>query len=78
MTNLSYTFIMLFQVYFSDNIKDVSFDESFNIIEKVYNHWRLTDSLYARYDSMSSYVSIESYLKTNTDNIKFLISDMTK
>lgn len=34
MTNLNYTFIMLFQVYFSDNIKDVSFDESFVIVEK--------------------------------------------
>ena len=78
MTNLNYTFIMLFQVYFSDNIKDVSFDESFVIVEKVYNHWRLTDSLYARYDSMSAYVSIEDYLKTNIENIKFLISDMIK
>lgn len=78
MTNLSYTFIMLFQVYFSDNIKEVSFDESFNIIEKVFNHWRMTDILYSSFERMSEYESIESYLKLNSDNIKFLILDMTK
>ena len=78
MNNLSYTFTMLFLAYFSDNIKYLAYDESFSIVEKVYNHWRLTDSLYSRYDSISSHDSIDDYLKTNAENIKFLIADMTK
>lgn len=78
MTNLSYTFTMLFIAYFSDNIKDLAYDDSFPIIEKVYNHWRITDVLYCNFERMSEHESIESYLKTNDENIKFLISDMTK
>ena len=76
MNNLSYTFTMLFLAYFSDNIKYLAYDESFSIVEKVYNHWRLTDSLYSRYDSISSHDSIDDYLKTNAENIKFLIADI--
>lgn len=78
MNNLSYTFTMLFQVYFSDNIKDLTYDESFVIVEKVFSHWRLTDYLYGRFDHMSEYDSIDDYLKTYTQYIKNLISDMTK
>lgn len=78
MNNLSYMFTMLFLAYFSDNIKDLAYDESFAIVEKVFSHWRLTDSLYSRYDSTSSHDSIDDYLKINAKNIKFLIADMTK
>ena len=78
MTNLSYTFTMLFLAHFSDNMKVLACDESFKIAEKVFNHWRVTDALYGNFERMSEYVSIESYLKLNSDNIKFLILDMTK
>lgn len=78
MNNLSYTFTMLFIAYFNDNIKDLTYDESFVIVEKVFSHWRLTDSLYGSFERMSEYDSIDDYLKINAENIKFLISDMTK
>ena len=41
MTNLSYTFTMLFLAYFGDNIKDLAYGDSFPIVEKVFNHWRI-------------------------------------
>lgn len=73
MNETSYIFTMLFMTLLSNRVEHLTYEDTFPVVEKAYNHWLATDNLYGRYDHQSTYDSIEEYIKRNNDLISLLI-----
>lgn len=46
MNETSYIFTMLFMTLLSNKVEHLTYEDTFLVIEKAYNHWLATDSLY--------------------------------